>query len=605
MSQFMQPQILLLKQGTDTSQGKGQIISNINACQAVVSIVKTTLGPRGMDKLIEDGGSTTITNDGATVMKKLNVCHPAAKILVDISKAQDLEVGDGTTSVVVITGELLKEAKTFLEDGLVPQQIVKGFRRACELAINKLGELAMDLEAAAGSAEGKQEKRAMLIKCAETTLNSKLVADYKKFFAEMSVDAVSMLGDDSPNMFPVGIKKVTGGSVSDSLLVPGVAFKKTFSYAGFEQQPKKIENPKILLLNLELELKAEKDNAEVRIQNPDQYQSIVDAEWSIIYEKLDLIAGSGANVVLSRLAIGDLATQYFADRGIFCAGRVDGEDLERTRRAVGGEVQTTVQGITPNVLGNCCEFEEKQVGSERYNLLTGCAHSKSATIILRGGAQQFIDEAERSLNDSIMIVNRAMKNTRVVGGGGAIEMQLSRYLREYARTITGKQQLVINYFARALEVIPMTLAQNSGADGTLILNQLRKAHNEATPATRWTGVDCINCTVTDTFKSYIWEPFVVKESALSAATEAACLILSIDETIKNPKNTDDQNRMGGKGMGKGKGKGRGKGMRMRWPPAPAAHPAGAPAGARRRAGARGVTAASSTSGRRRVGGRAG
>jgi len=563
MSQFMQPQILLLKQGTDTSQGKGQIISNINACQAVVSIVKTTLGPRGMDKLIEDGGSTTITNDGATVMKKLNVCHPAAKILVDISKAQDLEVGDGTTSVVVITGELLKEAKTFLEDGLVPQQIVKGFRRACELAINKLGELAMDLEAAAGSAEGKQEKRAMLIKCAETTLNSKLVADYKKFFAEMSVDAVSMLGDDSPNMFPVGIKKVTGGSVSDSLLVPGVAFKKTFSYAGFEQQPKKIENPKILLLNLELELKAEKDNAEVRIQNPDQYQSIVDAEWSIIYEKLDLIAGSGANVVLSRLAIGDLATQYFADRGIFCAGRVDGEDLERTRRAVGGEVQTTVQGITPNVLGNCCEFEEKQVGSERYNLLTGCAHSKSATIILRGGAQQFIDEAERSLNDSIMIVNRAMKNTRVVGGGGAIEMQLSRYLREYARTITGKQQVVINYFARALEVIPMTLAQNSGADGTLILNQLRKAHNEATPATRWTGVDCINCTVTDTFKSYIWEPLVVKESALSAATEAACLILSIDETIKNPKNTDDQNRMGGKGMGKGKGKGRGKGMRMR------------------------------------------
>merc|ERR1712039_187076 len=273
-----------------------------------------------------------------------------------------------------------------------------------------------------------------------------------------------------------GIKKVTGGSLTDTVLVDGVAFKKTFSYAGFEQMPKAFKNPKILLLSLELELKAEKDNAEVRLTDPDQYQSIVDAEWNIIYEKLDLIANSGAQVVLSRLAIGDLATQYFADRNIFCAGRVDNEDLERTRRATGAEVQTTVQGISPNVLGTCGEFEEKQIGNERFNLFSGCKQTKTATIVIRGGAEQFIAEAERSLNDSIMIVRRAMRNTKVVGGGGAIEMELSRYLREYARTITGKQQLVINYYARALEVIPMTLAQNSGADGTLILNQLRQKH---------------------------------------------------------------------------------------------------------------------------------
>merc|ERR1719352_2142900 len=297
----------------------------------------------------------------------------------------------------------------------------------------------------------------------------------------------------------VGIKKVTGGSVTDSLLVDGVAFKKTFSYAGFEQQPKHFQNPKILLLNLELELKAEKDNAEVRITDPDQYQSIVDAEWNIIYEKLNLIANSGAQVVLSRLAIGDLATQYFADRNIFCAGRVEGEDLERTRRASGAEVQTTVQGISPNVLGNCGEFEEKQMGGERYNLFLQCTGTKSATIIIRGGAQQFIEEAERSLHDAIMIVRRAMKNTKVVGGGGAIEMELSRYLREYARTISGKQQLVINYYARALEVIPQTLSQNSGADATSILNQLRQKHALAGPDGRWFGVDCINCTVVDTF----------------------------------------------------------------------------------------------------------
>merc|ERR1740121_3348275 len=286
------------------------------------------------------------------------------------------------------------------------------------------------------------------------------------------------------------------------------------------------DNPKILLLNLELELKAEKDNAEVRITDPDQYQSIVDAEWNIIYEKLDLIASTGANVVLSRLAIGDLATQYFADRGIFCAGRVESEDLERTRRAVGGDVQTTVQGVTADVLGTCGKFVEQQIGGERYNLFTGCPSTKTSTILIRGGAQQFIDEAERSLNDSIMIVRRAIRNTKVVGGGGAVEMELSRFLREYARSTKGKQQLVINYFARALEVIPMTLAQNSGADGTVI----------------------------------------VKESALSAATEAACLILSIDETVKNPQSEKPGGGGKGKGkgmpMGKGKGKGRGRGPRV-------------------------------------------
>lgn len=558
---MMKPQIILLKDGTDSSQGKAQIISNINACQAVVNIVKSTLGPRGMDKLLEDGSSTTITNDGATVMKKLNIVHPAARILVDISKAQDNEVGDGTTSVVVLAGELLKEAKHFLEDGLVAPQIIKGYRMACNLAVSKLLDMAVDLKD-----KSPEEKRSMLVKCAETTLNSKLVADYKTFFAEMSVDAISLLGDDM-SVSSVGIKKVTGGSVTDTLLVPGVCFKKCFSYAGFEQQPKRFENAKILLLNLELELKAEKDNAEVRISDPDQYQSIVDAEWNIIYEKLDLIAKSGANVVLSRLAIGDLATQYFADRNIFCAGRVEVEDLERTRRATGAEVQTTAQGITESVLGSCGLFEERQMGAERFNFFTKCEKTKTATILIRGGAQQFIDEAERSLNDSLMIVRRAMKNTKVVGGGGAVEMELSRYLREYARTISGKQQLVINYFARALEVIPMTLAQNSGADGTKMLNQLRSKHATAGPEGRWFGVDCINCTVCDAFVSYIWEPVVVKESALNAATEAACLILSIDETVKNPQSEKPQGGMPGMGKGKGKGKGmmgkgRGRGARV-------------------------------------------
>merc|ERR1712100_450293 len=231
----------------------------------------------------------------------------------------------------------------------------------------------------------------------------------------------------------------------------------------------------------------------------------------------------------------------------------------------GAELQTTVQGISPNVLGTCEEFEERQIGGERYNLFMHCSGTKSSTIIIRGGAQQFIDEVERSLHDAIMIVRRAMRNTKVVGGGGAIEMELSRYLREYARTIAGKQQLVINYYARALECIPITLAQNSGADSTHLLNQLRTKHAQSGPEGRWFGVDCMNCNIVDTFANYVWEPVIVKESALSAATEAACLILSIDETVKNPQSEKpDAGMGGGKGKGKGKGmmgKGKGRGMR--------------------------------------------
>lgn len=562
MSQFVRPNIILLKDGTDTSQGKAQIISNINASCAVVDIVKSTLGPRGMDKLMHNDGDVLVTNDGATVMKKLNIVHPAAKMLVDIARAQDMEVGDGTTSVVVLCGEFLREAKKFVEDGVVPQTIIRGYRKACELAVQKLNDMSIDL-----SQKSSAEKNDMLRKCAETTLNSKLVADYKEFFAEMVVRAINILGDDL-DYSGIGMKKITGGSVTDSMLVEGVAFKKTFAYAGFEQQPKNFVNPKIILLNIELELKAERDNAEIRIE-ADQFQSIVDAEWTIIYEKLDAIVKSGAKVVLSRLAIGDLATQYFADNGIFCAGRVEYADLERTRRATGAIVQTTVtSGIDQSVLGTCGRFEERQIGAERWNLFMDCPDTKSATLIIRGGAQQFIDEAERSIHDSMMIVKSAIKNTKVVGGGGAIELEISRYLKEYSRSVSGKQQRVIERFAKALEAIPRTLVQNSGGDATDILNKLRKKHAEAgNGEDRWMGVDCINNSIKNTFQSFIWEPTVVKENALESATEACCLILSIDETIKNPQSEQPKGKPGaGKGFGKQMANmargGKGKGMRQ-------------------------------------------
>ena len=420
--------------------------------------------------------------------------------------------------------------------------------------------------------------RQLLEKCAGTALNSKLIARQKGLFAPMIVDAIKYLTDNSDSdmcdLKLVGIKKVTGGSVTDSHLVQGVAFKKTFSYAGFEQQPKHLVKPKVLILNVELELKSEKENAEVRITDPDQYQSIVDAEWQIIYEKLDKCVASGAKVVLSRLPIGDLATQYFADRDIFCAGRVSTEDLERVQKATGATYQTSVHGITEDVLGVCELFEEKGLGDERFNFFTGCPKAKTATIILRGGGEQFLEETERSIHDALMIVKRSLTNRRIVAGGGAIEMELSKNLREHSRTIMGKQQLIMNSFAKALEIIPRCLSDNAGIDSTDVLNRLRKEHATAVDGSgKWMGVDVSNEGICNTFDSGVWEPSANKLNSIAAATEAACCILGIDETVRNPQSekaaqgmpTQGQNRqmvseaMGGGGMAGMMGKGVRKG----------------------------------------------
>ena len=518
--QMIQPQIVLLREGTDTSQGKGQLLSNINACMAIVDTIRTTLGPRGLDKLVVDSrGQTTISNDGATIMKLLEIIHPAAKSLVDIARSQDSEVGDGTTTVVILAGEFLKACKPFVEDGVHPQNIIKSFRQAAQIAVARVKELSISIEG-----KNDEEKAELLKKCAMTTLSSKLVGGEKDFFGQMCVDAVMSLDQDLLDPRMIGVKKVMGGSMRDSFLVDGVAFKKTFSYAGFEQQPKYFDNPSILVLNVELELKSEKDNAEVRLDDPAKYQEIVDAEWNIIYDKLEKCVASGAQIILSRLAIGDLATQYFADRGLFCAGRVAEEDLTRVTKATGGMVQTTVNNLNKEVMGTCKVFEEVQVGSERFNLFRGCVGSKTCTMVLRGGAEQFIEEAARSLNDAIEIVRRAVKNASVVPGGGAIDMELSAHLRNHARTVAGKSQLFINAFAKALEVIPRQLCDNSGFDATDILNKLRQKHSLPSGEGANYGVNVNNGGIIDTYEEFIWEPALVKINAISAACEATCLV---------------------------------------------------------------------------------
>lgn len=476
-----------------------------------------------MDKLIHDGRSVTISNDGATLIGLLDIVHPAAKTLVDIARSQDNQVGDGTTSVVLTAGELLKQAKVFIEEGMHSQIIIKGYREAMKLCVDRIKEISVKI-----GDKSDEEKRDLLLQCAKTSLNSKIINKYKDFFGNMVVDAVMHLSADL-NKQDIGIKKVTGGSVHDSFLVEGVCFRKTFSYAGFEQQPKSFENPKVLLLNVELELKAEKDNAEVRLENPDDFQKIVDAEWKIIYDKLDKIVECGAKVVLSKLPIGDLATQYFADRDIFCAGRVPHSDLERVAKATGAQIQTSTNGFNnEKVLGDCGKFEEIQLGNERFNMFTKCSNAKTVTIVIRGGASQYIEEAERSLNDAIMVVTRAIKTHAVIAGGGSIEMELSRYLREHLRSIKGKHQLVINGFAKALEIIPRQLADNSGMDSTDVLNKLRQCHTVDPEKNIWDGVDVLGGKISNMYEIFVWEPEIVRINVLTAATEAACTILSVD-----------------------------------------------------------------------------
>ncbi|CAK5036012.1 unnamed protein product [Meloidogyne enterolobii] len=595
--------IILLREGTQTKQGRGQILSNISACCAVADSVRTTLGPRGLDKLLVDRkGQTTISNDGATILKQLDIVFPAAIVMSDIAKSQDAEVGDGTTSVVILAAEFLKAAKPFIEEGVSPQLIIKAFEDASKEAIKKLRELAVKIV-------GTTESIEMLVRCAATTLSSKLLKQERHHFSTMVVDAVSYLDIDLPlNM--IGIKKVSGGSIRDSRLVKGVAFKKAFSYAGFEMQPKHYKKPLIAVLNIELELKAEKDNAELRIGNVADYQEVVNAEWTILYNKLEKIHESGAKIVLSKLPIGDVATQWFADRDMFCAGRVQDEDIERVLASCGGSLLTTVSQVDASVLGCCGEFYEQQVGSERfiflinffcvraifdpdksptsktpsfqftfplsadllrqkfgrpefcrvevlsgrsfvpplffflffknffssYNFFTGGSKAKSCTLVLRGGSEQFIAETERSLHDAIMIVRRAMRNDSIVAGGGAIEIELSRHILELGNKREMKDQFFWKGYAKAFEAIPQQLCQNAGLDAITMLGELRAAHAKGQ---KWCGIDIQAERVADNMEGCIWEPALVKENAIISATEAACLILSIDQTIKNVKSANE------------------------------------------------------------------
>ena len=518
---------LILKKDNSELDKKFILHSNIEYCFKIADYIRSTLGPSSMDKILHiNNEDNIVTNDGATILNYLNVTHPIAKILVEISKSQDFEVGDGTTSVCLFSAELLSIAKNLIEEGIHPKIISRGFRKSGLIAIQMLNEISeknfnLDLSSF----------KKILMSCCATSLNSKLISGKRHVFSEMIVNICIYMGKEfDTNM--ISVKSIAGGGINDSFFIKGIGIKKPFSYAGSEKQFKKYYFPNILAVNLELEIKSEKDNSESRVKNIKNFQAIIDAEWSIIYEKLDKISRAKTNVIFSKLPIGDLATQYFAERGILCGGRVSNDDMTRISKGTFAQIVTSIADINQNTLGKCNLIEEKQIGNERFLILLGCK-IESITIIIRGASENLLEEAKRCLNDGMMVVKKTMKNQTIVGGAGAIEMRLSCRLRKYAETLSGQNQLIMSKYAQALEVIPKTICENAGLDFMPLLSELRYNHYNCN---NWSGINVETGKIFDSYGNYIWEPAVIKINALQAATEAACAIITTDKILPDLNN---------------------------------------------------------------------
>lgn len=509
--------VLILREETDTRFGKNQIIRNIEMCEKISDIIKTTLGPNGLDKMFFNGTDMLITNDGATIMKSLEIVDPAAQVLLNISEAQDRDIGDGTTSVVILSSAILRRIKPLVKEDMPVSFITSQLNRL----IGVISEISKDK-----LVPFDNESLQML---AETSLNSKILNNHKRHFSEIVLKTLK--AQDSE----ISIKKVTGGSIESSFIVNGVAFEKCFTYAGYEQQPKKISTPKIATVKIELEWKSEVENSEMRISGAEEYSKVVSTEWKLITDRLDRIIQSGANVVLSTLSIGDYATQYFAKYGVFSAGRVPEDEINRITRACGGRTVSTVSLINERSLSRCALFEEREIGRVRYNFfyvsLDKGEVSSVATIILRGPGAEILAEVERSLHDSMAVTRRTAATEEIVVGAGAYEMEISRELRKLTGSCSSAERFVIKAVSEAFESIPFQLAKNFGHDPMSTVQMLRKAHSEGL-----VNYGVSEEGVEDSLSSYVIEPLEVKSHMAKAAIGAAIAILSIDSTIVSGSN---------------------------------------------------------------------
>jgi thermosome len=515
--------VLILKEGTGRTTGREAQRNNIAAAKIIAELVKTTLGPKGMDKmLVSSFGDVTITNDGATILKEIDVQHPAAKMLVEVAKAQDNEVGDGTTTAAVLTGELLAKAEELLDQNIHPTIIIEGFKKASEKAREILEKIAIPVSI-------KDDE--VLLNVAMTAMGSKGIAAAKEHFAKLAVEAVKQVAEEKDGKLRadidlIKILKKHGKSLEETELVRGVVIDKEVAHP---QMPKIVHSAKIALINAKLEIEKTEFDAKINIESPEQMKMFLDEEERMLKEMVDKIAEAGANVVFCEKGIDDVALHFLAKRGILAVKNVSSSDMEKLARATGGKIVASVKDLTPDVLGEAKLVEEVKIGDDKLVYVRECKNPKAVTIVVRGGTEHVVDEAERSLHDALCVVRNAIEDGKIVPGGGAPEAEVAKQLREYAVKVGGREQLAIEAFADAVESIPLTLAENGGLDPVDIMVALRAAH-EKTDGFRM-GVDVFTGKIRDMLELKVVEPLRVKLQVIKSATEAANMILKIDDVI--------------------------------------------------------------------------
>jgi len=522
IQQTPQGPVLVLKESALQQKGRDAQKNNIAAAKLVAELVKTSLGPRGLDKMLVDSlGDVTITNDGATILKEIDTQHPAAKMMVEISKTIDTEVGDGTTSSVVFAGALLEKAEKLLEKDVHSTVIIDGYQAASEKALELLAKLAKTV---------KPDDRESLIKIAKTSMQSKLVSEDSAPLSKLVVDSILKIAEKDGDKYSVDldnlkVEKKAGGSIDDTSLINGIVLDKEIVHSGM---PTKVENAKIALVNTALEVEKTEMSAEIRISDPTQMQQFLEEENKMLKSMVDKIHNIGANVLICQKGIDDISQHYLSKHGVLAVRRVKESDMTKLAKATGGRISTNLDDISADDLGSAEIVQQKKVESDKWVFIEGCKNPRSVTVLIRGGSQRVVDEVDRSLHDSLMVVKDVVENPSIVAGGGSPEAYLAAELNEWSSSSEGREQLAIKQYAEAFESIPLTIAENAGMDpiDTIITLRANQSNGKQT-----VGINAKESKIGDMFRLDIVEPLVVKEQIIKSATEAACMILRIDDVI--------------------------------------------------------------------------
>jgi len=538
--------IIILKEGTESTRGKTAHNNNIMAARAVADAVRSTLGPKGMDKMLVDSmGDIVITNDGATILKELDIEHPAAKMVVEVAKTQDNECGDGTTSAVVIAGELLKKSEALIEANIHPTVISNGFRLAAQEAHKILKSIGFEVS--------PTDKKTLKL-VANTAMTGKGVGGEREILSDIAVEAVTSIAEKSDGVWTadidnIQVEKKHGGAVSDTKLIKGIILDKERAHP---RMPRVLKNAKIALIDSALEIKKTEVEAKIQIKDPSQMQKFLDEEEHTLKAMVDKVKKSGANVLICEKGIDDLSQHYLAKEGIYAVRRVKRSDMEKLSKATGAKIITNLDDLKQSELGAAEQVEEVKIADSDMTFVTGCKNPKAVSILIRGGTEHVVDEVERALHDALKVVAVAIEDGVAVPGGGAPEIELAIKLRDYGQSVGGREQLAIEAFAEALEIIPWTLAENAGMDSMDIVIELKNAH--AKKAGRNFGVNVLEGKVSDMLIAKVIEPLRVKTQALESATEVASMILRIDDVIASKKSPMPSGPPGGPGgMGGGMG----------------------------------------------------